>query len=104
MPRPESEPRTPDYRAYLAAYEQAWQRSQREPTPWNLAILHAGEDILIHELLKPGRFELGQIVGTPGALDVIAVAGHVPPEFLLRHKHGARGNLSQEDRAANEQP
>ena len=92
----------PDYRTYLAAYEQAWRRYQAEPTPHNLGVLHAGEEILIRELLKPGKFALGQIVGMSGALTAIETAGDVPPEFLLRHKHGDWGELDEEDRAENE--
>ncbi len=61
---------------------------QQEPTPHSWAVLHAGEEMLYRELLKPGKFELGQIVGTPGALAAMERAGHIPPEFLLRHKHG----------------
>lgn len=102
MPRPEGEPRKPDYRAYLAAYDRGWQRYQREPTPHNQGMLHAGEEILVRELLKPGRFDLGQIVGTPGALGAVEQAGHVPPEFLLRHKHGHWGQLDEHDRVEND--
>ncbi len=102
MPHPEGEPRKPDYRTYLSAYEQAWQRYQREPTPHNLRVLHAGEEILIRELLKPGRFELGQLVMTPDAGEAIQTAGHIPPEFLLRHKNGDWGELPAEDIEENE--
>jgi hypothetical protein len=103
MPRPEGEPRNPDYRAYLSAYEQAWQRYQVEPTSHNLGTLRAGEEILVRELLEPGRFALGRIVGTPGTLDAMEQAGHIPPEFLLRHKNKDWGELPDEDRLANEQ-
>ena len=97
MPNPErGEPRV-DYRTYLSAYAQARRRYQAEPTPHNLGILHAGEEILIRELFKPGRFELGQLVMTPGAGEAIQTAGHIPPEFLLRHKHGDWGDLPEED-------
>ncbi len=102
MPQPEREPRRPDYRAYLVAYEQAWQRYQADPTPHNLSILHAGEEILIRELLKPGQFELGQLVMTPGAGEAIHAAGHIPPEFLLRHKNQDWGELPEEDVRENE--
>lgn len=30
-------------------------------------------------------------------------AGHIPPEFLLRHKHGDWGDLDPEDKQVNEQ-
>ncbi len=69
----------------------------REPTPHNLAVLHVGEEVLVRELLKPGRFELGQIVGTPGAMAAMAAAGHVPAEFLVRHKNRDWGDIPEED-------
>ncbi len=102
MSQPERERRRPDYRTYLAAYDRAWQRFQAEPTPHNRSLLRVGEELLISELLKPGKFELGQTVATPGALDAMAIAGHIPPEFLLRHKHGDWGELPEEDVRENE--
>ncbi len=102
MPYPERGDRRPDYRTFLSAYDQAWRRHQHEPPPHNLSILHAGHEILVRELFRPGRFDLGQLVGTPGSFAALAVAGHVPPEFLLRHKHGDWGELGAEDRAENE--
>ncbi len=102
MPSPERGKSRVDYRTFLTAYEQAWQRYQAEPTPHNLSVLHAGEEILIRELLKPGRFELGQMVMTPGAGEAMQAAGHIPPEFLIRHKHGDWGGLPEEDVRENE--
>ena len=102
MPHPERGGQRPKYRTFLSAYEQAWQRYQQESKPQNLAALHAGAEILSRELAKPGRFELGQIVGTPGALEAMETAGHIPPEFLLRHKHSDWGELPEEDIAENE--
>ena len=102
MPHPERGDRRPDYRTFLAAYDQAWRRHRREPTPETLAVLKAGREILVRELFKPGRFALGQLVGTPGAFAALAAAGHVPPEFLLRHKNGDWGDLDEHDRAENE--
>lgn len=102
MPHPERGEHRPAYRAYLAAYERAWRRHQAEPTPHNLGVLHAGEEFLVRELSKPGRFDLGRVVGTPGALEAMAQAEHIPPEFLRRHKHGDGGELDGHDRAENE--
>ncbi len=102
MPNPERGAQPPDYRTFLTAYERAWQRYQQEPTPHNLDVLHAGQEILVRELVKPGKFDLGQLVGTPGAFAALAVAGHVPPEFLLRHKHGDWGELPEEDAWEND--
>ena len=89
--RNEHEPiRPPTWRTPLRAFEVARDASLADPTPANrLLAYHLGE-ILIEELGRPGRFDLGRIVATPGALAAMERAGHVPPEFLLRHKHGDR--------------
>ena len=50
---------------------------------------------------KP-RFQLGQIVATPGALSAIADAGQQPAEFLTRHVMGDWGELDDEDRQSND--
>ena len=102
MPSPERGGHKPDYRTFLTAYEQAWTRYQADPSEHNLAILQSGEEILVRELFRPGGFDLGQVVGTPGALAALQTAGHVPPEFLLRHKHQDWGELPEEDRLENE--
>ena len=48
------------------------------------------------------RFGLGQVVGTPGALQALQDAGQQPAEFLTRHVTGDWGELSDEDREENE--
>ena len=50
---------------------------------------------------KP-RFQLGQIVATPGAMSAVAEAGQLPTEFLARHQHGDWGDLDEEDRKSND--
>jgi len=52
-------------------------------------------------LVRP-RFGLGQTVATPAALEAIQQAGQSPAEFLNRHIVGDWGNLSADDRQANE--
>src|SRR5215218_6107793 len=94
---------TPDYTTYLAAYARAVGQFQADPIPANLTLLQTGEEILIRELLKPGRFELGQMVATPGALETMERGLHIPPEFLLRHKRGDWGEVDEEDKHANEE-
>src|SRR5215216_3139212 len=98
----ERERSLPDYTTYLAAYDRAVMQFQTEPSPANLALLQTGEEILIRELLKPGRFDLGQMVATPGAMETMERGLHIPPEFLLRHKRGDWGELDEFDRQANE--
>ena len=48
-------------------------------------------------------FCLGQIVSTPGALDVLLECNQPPSEFLTRHAQGDWGDLCEEDKEANEE-
>jgi hypothetical protein len=48
------------------------------------------------------RFELGRVVGTPGALAKIQDAGQDVQEFLWSHGAGDWGALGADDKAANE--
>jgi len=47
-------------------------------------------------------FALGTLVATPGALQALVEAGQTPLEFLGRHVLGDWGDLSFDDRRANE--
>jgi hypothetical protein len=49
------------------------------------------------------RFKLGKVVATPGALQALAEARQEPLHFLQLHASGAWGDLSRDDREANEQ-
>lgn len=49
------------------------------------------------------RFDLGRIVATPAALRVLEASGQTPLEFLHRHVRGEWGDLSADDREANEE-
>ncbi len=49
------------------------------------------------------KFSLGRIVATPGALEALQKAGQTPTEFLKRHAWGDWGDVSEEDRQANDQ-
>jgi len=48
------------------------------------------------------RFPLGQLVATPGALEVLQKSGQSPVDFLDRHAKGDWGDVCDEDRQANE--
>src|SRR5262245_44636527 len=48
------------------------------------------------------RFELGQVVATPGALVALAFNGVTALSLIRRHIQGDWGDLSEEDRIANE--
>ena len=47
------------------------------------------------------KFELGQIVATPGALDALEASGQPPSQFLKRHVQLEQGDLCNEDRELN---
>ena len=54
------------------------------------------------ERLKQARFPLGQVVATPGALEALDKCGQSPSEFLDRHILGDWGDVSEDDKQANE--
>ena len=60
-----------------------------------------GESKHQEEQKKP-LFQLGQLVGTPGALDALLDADQDPAELLLRHVAGDWGDLDDEDKKENE--
>ncbi len=72
-----------------------------EPTPPNAAPepQEAGFEVLI---IPQGRFELGQLVATPGALAALEEASTSPAELVGRHLMGDWGTVSKEDWAAND--
>ena len=48
------------------------------------------------------KFDSGQIVATPGALDAMASSGDDPLDFLCRHLDGDWGDVDEHDRQENE--
>jgi hypothetical protein len=48
------------------------------------------------------KFQLGQVVATPGALEALERAGVTPLRLLGRHETGDWGDLSDDDIAENE--
>ncbi|PQO30113.1 hypothetical protein [Blastopirellula marina] len=52
--------------------------------------------------MPSAKFDLRQIVATPGALEVLKIAGQNPTEFLTRHAAGDWGEVCDEDKQANE--
>jgi hypothetical protein len=48
-------------------------------------------------------FPLGEVVATPGALNLLAKTLTSPIQLLRRHAQGDWGDLCAEDRAANQQ-
>ena len=51
----------------------------------------------------PPKFQLGEIVATPGARDAMAEAGQSPDFFLDRHANGDWGQVDQEDWQLNDE-
>src|SRR5437588_11536817 len=48
------------------------------------------------------RFELGQIVATPGAIETMERRSIAPPQLLARHVLGDWGDFGDEDRCEND--
>lgn len=53
--------------------------------------------------LGAGKFSLGQITGTPGALKAIEEAGQEPSFFLSKHVSGDWGMMGKDDKQLNEE-
>jgi hypothetical protein len=52
--------------------------------------------------MKP-KFDLGQLVATPGALRALQESGQSPGYFLDRHVSGDWGEVDSEDKRANDE-
>ena len=49
------------------------------------------------------KFDLGQVVATPGALEALEESGQSPADFLDRHVQKDWGELCDEDKQLNDQ-
>jgi hypothetical protein len=54
-------------------------------------------------MTMPPKFELGQIVATPAALETLHASGQDGSEFINRHVRGDYGEMPPEDVAANKE-
>lgn len=52
--------------------------------------------------MKP-KFNTGQILATPGALEALQASGQNPGDFLSRHVKGDWGEVCDEDKSLNDQ-
>ncbi len=52
--------------------------------------------------MKSAKFNLGQVVATPGALEALESAGQLPTEFLSRHAACDWGEVDDEDKQSND--
>jgi hypothetical protein len=52
--------------------------------------------------IKQSVFELGRLVATPGALELLTRAEQTPLEFLARHSRGDWGECCPEDAKEND--
>jgi len=48
-------------------------------------------------------FSMGQMMATPGVLEILQAAGVRPQDLLARHARGDWGDLSLDDKEANSQ-
>jgi hypothetical protein len=51
---------------------------------------------------RPGRFDLGPVVSTPGALEALAACGANLLRYLSRHARCDWGDLCEEDKRSND--
>jgi hypothetical protein len=55
-----------------------------------------------HAISNTPLFQLGRLVATPGAMDLLARAEQPAFEFLARHQHGDWGDVCKDDAEENE--
>ena len=48
------------------------------------------------------KFNLGQVVSTPGAIECLTRSNQLPHEFLIRHQTGDWGIVCNDDKKAND--
>lgn len=49
------------------------------------------------------KFQLGQLLATPGALEALSDAGQTPLDFVVRHAACDWGEMSPEDKLLNDE-
>ena len=59
-------------------------------------------DARLERIRPEGKFPLGRLLSTPGALRAFTEAGENPADYLSRHVAGDWGDLEAEDKAENE--
>ncbi|MFQ5853524.1 MAG: hypothetical protein ACE5JU_23445, partial [Candidatus Binatia bacterium] len=73
---------------------------------WNLfrscLEMHRAAEMSQGDNQNKGKFPLGRIVATPGALRALQEAEQDPLEFLLRHQAGDWGELCEQDKREND--
>jgi hypothetical protein len=57
----------------------------------------------LEDIMRKHSFNMGQLVATPGALDLLAYHARRIEEFLSRHASGDWGDLDAEDWNANDE-
>jgi hypothetical protein len=78
---------------------------RRQPPAVTLEVRwQADRQCWVSSVVKPfvPKFNVGQLVATPGALQALAAAGQSPMEFVQRHQSGDWGEVPEEDRQKNE--
>ena len=53
--------------------------------------------------MPKAKFDLGQVVATPGALEALEESGQSPSVFLDRHAQGDWGKICEDDKQLNDQ-
>lgn len=59
------------------------------------------QTLVLHS--PPPRFDLGQVVATPGALALLMAKSGAAADFIRRHHAGDWGDLDPDDKASNEE-
>lgn len=83
----------------MLAGPKGYKRFHKERDLQPLSFAFDGGQVMSTETAK---FELGQLVATPGALEALKESRQQPVEFIRRHVSGDWSEMSEEDRKENE--
>jgi hypothetical protein len=61
------------------------------------------KNIQMENSTMSAKFALGQVVGTPGAIEALEASNQTASAFLDRHIQGDWGDLDEEDRKLNDE-
>jgi hypothetical protein len=91
----------PAYQITLEGYRQALARFEQRPSLATRAFWVRWLQRLEAHLEQPDGIALGGISWTDAAEDAFERGMHHPGEFLLRHKYGDHGDITERDRQMN---
>jgi hypothetical protein len=94
--------RLPTWKNVLADYQHAFDAYHANPGSLpRTAFLDRALLRLEDAVRQPGKFELGLVALSQGAIRELIAGKHLAEEFLIRHKNGDWGNVDAEEAGNN---